>query len=169
MFLLIIYTFTCYCALLGVGGDWYMSKTDFIKINSCYVFPAGTFNLWDSFCGLSTDEFLRFRSNLIQENVFVHTVNEMRLFTAITYGLTIFAVFCQFFIPNYSKLHILVLNACCASAITAVYYFLYGINLIENKGLKDNLYNIQYGFVAECAVIIITFIIFFYKIKIFVN
>lgn len=161
----IIYFITSTCALLGVGGDWYLSKVDMIYINSCYIFPSGTFNLWDSFCGLSAEEFLSYRSNFIQENVFIFTVEQCRLFTALAYGFAAAAMLAQFFIPNFYKTHVALLNLCCTSSITAVIFFLYGTNLLENKELKDNIYNVQFGFISECFVIALSFILGFYKIK----
>lgn len=151
--------------LLSIGGDWYLIKTSWLKINNCYYFPAGTNNLFDYFCGMSTNEFLTYRANQVQESVFIHTINEARSFTILTYAALIVCFFLDFLVPQYQTFFILCNSLALAGSSTTLFYFLYGFNLVEDVEFKENINFIQIGFLSTCLTIAACMISLFYKIE----
>ena len=73
----IIFVISGCLTLLGLGGDWYENKTDFVLIDGCYNFPSGTFNVFDKFCGMTIDNFSSIRSNRIPETIFMFTIERI--------------------------------------------------------------------------------------------
>lgn len=155
--------------LLALAGDWYSIKRDYLDINNCYTFPAGTFNLWDYHCGLTANEFIDKYPFYVQENSFLRTMSRMRFFTVISYGFSTISFLIQLFIPTMYKLHITILTITGASSCTGVYYYWNGYNLIEDTNFKDLIFPYNLGFICLCFTIPITIIAIFYKIELYLR
>jgi hypothetical protein len=149
--------------LIATSGEWYYNKYDMVLIDGCYNFPSGSFNLFDYYCGMTSSEFAIQRANRIQENVFVYTVERIRIFVIFGYGLMTFMTLMQFIIPTFFKTMLMMLTIINTCAITTVYYYVYGLGLMEDVELSRNISILSIGFFCECFMIILSMILIWLK------
>ena len=165
MLLTLLYILGSTAGILSSGGDWYRNIKDYSKINSCYYFPAGTNSVFDFYCGMTTDEFLTYRANNQQESVVIYTMDNIKSIVALSYAFIVISTLMQLFIPSYHKLNIFLVSLEMSFSVSSIFYIIHGFSLLLDVDIKKNSFNLQYGFYAQCTLVVLSIIIIFLKMK----